>query len=118
MTAGKYHIKIEKGADLLLTIDVKDNTSSAVNFTGYSAIRSKFKNFVSDTSTVLEANNTNSRLTFNGSTTGRIDFNVPSSVTGGLSEGEGVYDVEIVSGTGQVYRILEGTYEISPEVTN
>ena len=62
MTAGRYHIKIEKGADLLLTIDVKDSTSSAVNFSGYPTVRSKFKNFLSDTSSVLEANNTNSDL--------------------------------------------------------
>ena len=98
MTAGRYHILIEKGADLLLQIDVKDSTSSAVNFSGYPTVRSKFKNFVTDTASVLEANNTNSRLTFS-STTGRIDFNV-------------------VSNSGQVYRILEGTYEISPEVTD
>lgn len=117
MTAGRYHIKIEKGADLLLTIDVKDSTSSAVNFSGYPTVRSKFKNFVSDTSSVLEANNTNSRLTFSD-TTGRIDFNVPASVTTSLNEGEGVYDIEVVSNSGQVYRILEGTFEISPEVTD
>ena len=57
-------------------------------------------------------------MTFNSSTTGQIDVNVPSSVTTALTEGEGVYDMEVVSGTGQVFRILEGTYEISPEVTN
>lgn len=117
MTAGRYHIKIEKGADLLLTIDVKDSSSSAENFTGYGTVRSKFKNYISDSSAVLEANNSNSRLTFSD-TTGRIDFNVPASVTSNLNEGEGVYDLEVVSGTGQVYRILEGTYEISPEVTD
>lgn len=118
MTAGKYHIKIEQGADLLLTIDVKDSTSSAVNFSGYASIRSKFKNYLSDTSAILEANTTNGRLSFSNSTTGRIDFNVPSSVTQSLTEGEGVYDIEVVSNSGQVYRILEGTYEISAEVTN
>ena len=35
MTAGRYHIKIEQGADLLLDIDVKDSSSSAVDFSGY-----------------------------------------------------------------------------------
>ena len=117
MTAGRYHIKIEKGADLLLQIDVKDSTSSAVNFSGYPTVRSKFKNYVTDSSSVLEANNTNSRLTFSD-TTGRIDFNVPASVTTALNEGEGVYDIELVSNSGQVYRILERTYEKSPELTD
>ena len=96
MTAGKYHIKIEQGADLLLTIDVKDSSSNAVNFSGYGSIRSKFKNYVSDTTSILEANTTNGRLSFNNSTTGRIDFNVPSSVTTGLTEGEGVYDLSLI----------------------
>lgn len=117
MSAGRYHIKIEQGADLLLDIDVKDSTSSAVNFSGYTTARAKFKNFVTDTSSVLEANNTNSRLTFSN-TAGRISLNVPSSVTTSLTEGEGVYDMEVVNSSGVVYRILEGTYEISPEVTN
>lgn len=117
MSAGRYHIKIEQGADLLLDIDVKDSTSTAVNFSGYSTVRSKFKNFVTDTASVLEANNTNSRLTFSD-TTGRLSLNVPASVTTNLTEGEGVYDMEVVDGSGVVYRVLEGTYEISPEVTN
>ena len=80
-------------------------------------MRSKFKNFVTDTASVLEANNTNSRLTFSD-TTGRLSLNVPASVTTNLTEGEGVYDMEVVDGSGVVYRVLEGTYEISPEVTN
>ena len=43
MTAGIYHIHIEQGADLNLTFTVKDSTDTAVNFSGYSAVRSKFK---------------------------------------------------------------------------
>ena len=117
MTAGRYHIKIEQGADLLLDIDVKDSSSSAVDFSGYSAVRSKFKNFVTDSSSVLEANNSNSRLTFS-STTGRLSLNVPASVTTSLTEGEGVYDMEVVDGSDVVFRVLEGTFEISPEVTD
>lgn len=117
MSAGRYHIKIEQGADLLLDIDVKDSSSSAVNFSGYPTARSKFKNFVTDTASVVEANNTNGRLTFSN-TTGRLSLNIPASVTTSLAEGEGVYDMEVVSNSGIVYRILEGTYEISPEVTD
>ena len=45
-------------------------------------------------------------------------MNVPASVTTSLTEGEGVYDMEVVDGSGVVFRVLEGTFEISPEVTD
>lgn len=117
MTAGIYHIHIEQGADLNLTFTVKDSTGSAVNFSGYSAVRSKFKRKFTDNSALIEANNTNSRLTFGG-TTGTIVMAIPASVTSGLTVSEGIYDIETVDGSGGVNRVLQGSFEVSPEVTN
>lgn len=117
MTAGIFHIHIEQGADLNLTFTVKDSTGSAVNFNGYSAVRSKFKRKFTDTSALIEANNTNSRLTF-GDTTGTIVLAIPASVTSALNVSEGVYDIETVGASGSVDRVLQGSFEVSPEVTD
>ena len=43
---------------------------------------------------------------------------IPASVTSGLNVSEGVYDIETVGASGSVDRVLQGSFEVSPEVTD
>lgn len=67
------------------------------------------------TTVVLELTTENSRITLGGSL-GTITLNVLASITELIPDKEYVYDLELIYGT-NVYRIIEGKFIVTPEVT-
>jgi hypothetical protein len=65
---------------------------------------------------VLELTTANSRITLGG-TAGTVDLLVAANVTAALTPGLYVYDLELVSGGGEVTRLIEGNFNVKAEVT-
>jgi hypothetical protein len=71
---------------------------------------------VESASTILELTNQNGRITLGGAA-GTVSLNVAANVTANLTPGLYVYDLEVVSGGGEVTRLVEGNFNVKAEVT-
>lgn len=114
---GKYDIICIQGATFSKEIQYKDATGTAIDLTGYTAkmqVRPKHK----DPKVLLELSSTGDspRITITGAT-GTIALLVSATDTAKLEFTDAVYDLEITSAGGQVTRLLEGKFTMSPEVT-
>ena len=114
MSAGYHDVVIEQGATFSLSLTYKDSTGAAINLTGFTA-RSKFKTSYSGT---VVANLTSSSGITLGGAAGTIVLTISATDTAAITApSSGVYDLEIVSSGGVVTRLLEGKYNVTPEVT-
>ena len=114
MTPGKYNMICPQGATFTkrLTWTIDD---VAVNLTGYTA-RMKAKDKYNSTCTpVIDITTSNGGIILGGAT-GTIDLLVSASDTALIYAKDYVYDLELDSGS-QVYRIIEGKFIVTPEVT-
>ena len=111
----RYDLEIKQGATLSLTATWKDSAGTAVNLTGYTArmqVRSTY-----DSSTTILSLTSSSGITLGG-VAGTIAITASATVTAALTAPwSGVWDLELVSGGGEVTRLLEGAASVSPEVT-
>jgi hypothetical protein len=114
MAATTYDILIEQGATYSQSITYKDN-GVAVNLTGYTA-RMQVRATLESASTLVELTTANSRIALGG-TAGTITLTISATDTAALTSGRGVYDLELVSGSGIVTRLLQGVCTISRNVT-
>jgi hypothetical protein len=114
MAATTYDILIEQGATFSQLVTYKDN-GVAVNLTGYTA-RMQVRATLESASTLVELTTANSRIALGG-TAGTITLTISATDTAGLTAGRGVYDLELVSGSGIVTRLLQGVATISRNVT-
>ena len=111
----RYDLEIKQGATLSLTATWRDSAGTAVNLTGYTArmqVRSTY-----DSSTTILSLTSSSGITLGG-VAGTIAITASATVTAALTAPwSGVWDLELVSGGGEVTRLLEGAASVSPEVT-
>jgi len=114
MAATTYDILIEQGATFSQVITYKDN-GVAVNLTGYTA-RMQVRSTLESATTVVELTTANGRIALGGAA-GTITLTISATDTAGLTAGRGVYDLELVSGSGIVTRLLQGVATISRNVT-
>jgi hypothetical protein len=114
MAATTYDILIEQGATYSQVITYKDN-GVAVNLTGYTA-RMQVRATLESASTLVELTTANGRIALGG-TAGTISLTISATDTAALTSGRGVYDLELVSGSGIVTRLLQGVCTISRNVT-
>jgi hypothetical protein len=114
MAATTYDLLIEQGATYSQVITYKDN-GVAVNLTGYTA-RMQVRATLESASTLVELTTANSRIALGGAA-GTITLTISATDTAGLTAGRGVYDLELVSGSGIVTRLLQGVATISRNVT-
>ena len=114
MAATTYDILIEQGATFSQVITYKDN-GVAVNLTGYTA-RMQVRATLESASTLIELTTANSRIALGGAA-GTITLSIAAADTAALTSGRGVYDLELVSGSGIVTRLLQGVCTISRNVT-
>jgi hypothetical protein len=114
MAATTYDILIEQGATYSQVITYKE-AGVAVNLTGYTA-RMQVRATLESASTLVELTTANSRIALGG-TAGTITLTISATDTAALTSGRGVYDLELVSGSGIVTRLLQGVATISRNVT-
>lgn len=113
--AGKYNVIADQGATFARLITWKDDENTPVDLTGYSA-RMQVREKYTSTVAALSLSTPSSGISL-GTTNGQITLSVPASTMAALPSGEYVYDLEMVSSTGAVTRLLQGTFTVTPEVT-
>lgn len=115
MTA-RVSLLIPQGSTLRRRFELKNPDKTPMDLAGYSA-RMQYRSAHNATSALLDASVANGRVTMYP-TQGAFEVVVPASVTQALTApARGVFDVEITSASGEVYRIVEGDVRVSPEVT-
>ena len=114
MAATTYDITIEQGATFSQVVTYKES-GVAINLTGYTA-RMQVRATLESASTLVELTTANSRIALGGAA-GTITLTISATDTAALTAGRGVYDLELVSGSGIVTRLLQGVCTISRNVT-
>jgi hypothetical protein len=114
MAATTYDLLIEQGATFGQVITYKDN-GVAVNLQGYTA-RMQVRSTLEAATALIELTTANGRIALGG-TAGTITLSISATDTEALTSGRGVYDLELVSGSGIVTRLLQGVATISRNVT-
>ena len=114
MSATTYDILIEQGATYSQLVTYKE-AGVAINLTGYTA-RMQVRSTLESASTVVELTTANGRIALGGAA-GTITLTISATDTAALTAGRGVYDLELVSGSGIVTRLLQGVATISRNVT-
>lgn len=114
MIPGKYNMVCPQGSTFNQELTYSINSVN-VNLTGYSA-RMQVREKHTSTSTILSLTTANGGLVLGGSA-GTISINIPSTTTASITAKEYVYDIELVSPSSIVTRIIEGRFIVTPEVT-
>jgi hypothetical protein len=113
MTPGRFNFVCPQGATFKPALIYKvDN--SPVNLTGYTARMQVRESHTSDE--IIISLSTNSGITIDGPN-GQIEILISASETSTFTDGDHVYDLEIISAGGEVYRLLQGRFNVTPEVT-
>ena len=113
--AAKYDIVMDQGATFSRAITWQDSQAVPVNLTGYTA-RMQVRDEVDSASAALSLTTENSRISLGG-TAGTITLLVSAADTAAVAAGEYVYDLELVSGSGTVTRLIQGCFTVDAEVT-
>lgn len=129
MTAAKYNIKIERGADWSRIFTLKNKTTGVpFDLTGCTA-RMHIREEINDTEIrdslttengriVLVNRPVDSNLPLGAAVLGGIKIIFPNAVSTAYTDwNTGVYQLELVYPSGIVERRLQGTVELSGEVT-
>lgn len=115
MSAAKLNLLIEQGADFSQRFIWKDSDQNPIDLTGYTA-RMQIREKIESDTVLLELTTENGRITLNQEP-GTIDLKINSLDSESLPEGKSAYDLELVSSTNFVTRLLKGGVDIDPEVT-
>ena len=115
MTAAAYNFVIEQGATLDKIFVWKDSTGTVIPLTGYTA-KMQIRHTVGSSTILLDLSTLNGRIILTAST-GQIRLLVSATDTSAITWQRGKYDLELVSSTGVVTRLLYGDVEVSKEVT-
>lgn len=114
MIPGKYNMVCPQGSTFNQEMTYSINAVN-VNLTGYTA-RMQVRDKHTSTSAVISLTTENSRITLGGSA-GTITMSISAADTALLTPKTYVYDLELISGGGEVTRIIEGKFVVTPEVT-
>ena len=114
--ASTYDFTFTRGSEFEIRLQLKNEGGTVINLSGYDT-RGYLKHRYSDSATLLNlspliVSGTNGSLY----SSGYIDIKIQASQTSGLPVMQGVYDVEIYSGT-YVQKPVKGFININPEVT-
>lgn len=112
--AAQRALTIEQGATFSYEIACSSD-GEAMDLTGYEA-RMQARYSVSDDSPVIDLSLGNG-ITIDAEA-GTVTITIDAEDTGSLTPGKLLrYDIEIESPSGHVTRLLQGTIEVSPEIT-
>ena len=109
-----YNTVIDQGADWYITFIYEQPDGTPVNITNYTAALQVRTSPLARTA-VLTLTNT-SGITITGNT-GTIACHATNAQTAAILNGKYAYDLEITSPQNVVTRLVQGTIEVSPQVT-
>lgn len=110
--ATKYNLSIEQGASFYLKLTWKSATNQPINTTGYTG-KMQIRNRVGGT-ILSDMTTENNKIKI--SSAGVIELKLPASDTNQIKT-NGVYDLQLISPSGEITRFLEGEVKISLAVT-
>ena len=108
--AAKVNITVDQGADFIYNVFLVDSGGSPVDLDGFTG-RCQFRTSYSS------PNYANVNVSLNDPSTGAILLTMNSASTANLTSTRYVYDVEVISNTSIVSRIMEGIITVNPNVT-
>jgi hypothetical protein len=120
MIAGTYNIYCEEGTTFtrVLTILVPDEVDPEIttpyDLSNHTA-RMQVRRTITTQDAMVELTTENGGLTIDDGN-GSITIQMSDQVTASLTS-SGVYDLEIIDDSGNVSRVVQGTFTLSPEVT-
>lgn len=115
-TPGYLDLTCYQGANFDYTLTWQTN-GTPVNITGYTARMQVRESYDAGTAIVSLTNGSGITL---GGTAGTIGLSLSATATAALDgtpNVQSIYDLELVSGTGYVTRLVEGRFMVYPEVT-
>ena len=113
MTPGLLDLTCPQGATFTKTLTWKVN-GDPTDLTGWAA-RMQVRTRHAAPETLVDVNDT-AGITLGG-TAGTVTIDLPAAATSELPAGEWRYDLELVKPDGTVYRLVEGAFTVTPEVT-
>lgn len=113
--AGKLNMVIEQGATFNPVLTYQDSDAVIIDLTSYTA-RMKIKDSRADVTALEEITTENGGITLGG-VLGTIALLFSDTDTALMTWESGVYDLELISGSGIVTRLLQGVITVSAEVT-
>jgi|TARA_B110000503_G_C6779209_1_gene262563 hypothetical protein len=115
MSAGYHHFVIEQGATFSQVLTLTDSSGNVINLAGYASAEMDLRKNPESSAAVVTLTTGNSGITLGG-TAGTVTLTISAADTADLTAGDGVYDLELVSGS-NIYRVLEGTYSIRRNIS-
>lgn len=115
--AGKLNLVIEQGATFNVTMTWKDSSGTPVADLDQWDARMYLKTSKSAETSVLELTTDNGGIVL-GESAGTIRIYISATDTAALTEPAGVYDLEMVSPSSAVTRLLAGKWKLDTEVTD
>lgn len=115
MAAGKLDLLIEQGATFRHTLTYLDSDENPIDLTDYEA-NMEIRSNVREDVTLAYLSTSNSKISING-VEGQIVLVIDPDETATYDWETGVYDLELVSLTGEITRLVYGSVTVSPEVT-
>lgn len=113
ITPGDYDITCYQGADYDQSFTVSQG-GTALNWTGFTA-QMQVREAADSTAYLLSLAN-GSGITLGG-TAGTILVNISNAQSAAVSAGSYAYDLELISGSSAVTRILQGAFNVIGQVT-
>lgn len=108
--ATTYNLFLDQGTTFSANITAKDNSRNIRDLSGYTA-RSQMRR------SYFSANSVSFSATIPSPATGNVVIALTDAETANLKYGRYVYDVELVSSSNVVERLVEGIVVVNPEAT-
>lgn len=114
MKPGKYNILCPQGSTVVIPMEYSVN-DALVNLSTWTA-RMQVRTSHTATTTVLNLTTENGGIILSA-TSPNIKIKIDSDASTPLKAKTYVYDFELVDTLGEPYRIMEGDFKVTPEVT-
>jgi hypothetical protein len=114
MPANIYDIICEQGTTLARVVVYKDALGSPINISSYSG-RMKVRKTKSSQEAYISLTTPSSGISLQSN--GEIEITIPAATTARIPSGNYRYDLEIISPSGVVVRVIEGEFKVSGEIT-
>jgi hypothetical protein len=114
MPAGIYNFTCEQGATFTRDIEVTNFDDSIRSLAGFTA-RMQVRKDIEATAVLVELTTENGRIAITPNT-GTVSLTLSAADTAALTQ-SGIYDLELIGGTGVVERLLQGNWNLNENVT-
>ena len=115
MTAAVFNFTIEQGSTLNKVLISKDSVGAIINLTGYTA-RMQARPSISSDTVYLDMTTANGQIVLTAQT-GSIQLLLSAATTNAIDWQKAKYDLELVSSSGAVTRLIYGDIDVSRGIT-